>query len=411
MMTTLSFAQNAVPGGAHPSPAEIEIAAAQKVIADKPAQNTGYDRLALALIARARETSDDRYYAEAGEAAKTSLELSPGNFETLKIRVSVLLGEHEFPQALLEATALNKKVPDDVTVYGLLTDANVGLGNYSEAETSAQWMLNLLPGNRPALIHAARLRELFGDAEGAYELIDLAYQSTPPTESAERALLLTQMGHLRLASGDIEAADKLSQQALATFPDYLHALENLARVRIAQKRFGDAVVLLQRRYQAVPRAGSLYQLAEALQLAGRAGEAEKAFAEFEEKAAQESPQKNNSNRELVLYYADFAKQPGNALKIAQQEYAWRHDVYTLDAYAWALHVNGRNTEARKQIEAALAVGIRDPRLFLHAGEITLKLGDVDAVKRYEKDLAEMHSSESQAAESALASLAPKPARR
>ena len=167
MTTTLSFAQNAAPGSVHPSPAEVEVAEAQKVIADKPAQSAGYDRLAIALIARARETSDDTYYAQAGEAVSKSLQLSPGNFDTQKIRVSVLLGEPEFAQALAEATALNKKVPDDVTVYGLLTDADVGLGNYSDAENSAQWMLNLRPGNRPALIHAARLREIFGDAEGA----------------------------------------------------------------------------------------------------------------------------------------------------------------------------------------------------------------------------------------------------
>ena len=410
MTTTLSFAQNAAPGSVHPSPAEVEVAEAQKVIADKPAQSAGYDRLAIALIARARETSDDTYYAQAGEAVSKSLQLSPGNFDTQKIRVSVLLGEYKFAQALAEATALNKKVPDDVTVYGLLTDADVGLGNYSDAENSAQWMLNLRPGNRPALIHAARLREIFGDAEGAYELMDLAYQSTPPTESGERALLLAQMGHLRLVSGSIEAADKLLQQALATFQDCPDALTNLAQVRIAQKRYGDAVALLQRRYQAVPRAGSLYQLAEALQLDGRGSEAQKAFAEFEEKASRESDQRNNPNRELVFYYADYAKQPGKALKIAQQEYAWRHDVYTLDAYAWALHVNGQDAEARKQIEAALAVGIRDARLFLHAGEIAVKLGDVAAVKGYEKDLTEMRTAESEAAKSTLASLAPTAAR-
>ena len=60
---------------------------------------------------------------------------------------------------------------------------------------------------------------------------------------------------------------------------------------------------------------------------------------------------DNSNHELVFYYADHAKQPEKALKVAQQEYAWRRDVYTLDAYAWALHVNGQDSEARKQIEA------------------------------------------------------------
>ena len=69
-------------------------------------------------------------------------------------------------------------------------------------------------------IRAARLRELFGDADGAYEMMDLAYQSTIPTETEERASMLTQMGHFRLASGNIDAAEKLFQQALAAFPNY-----------------------------------------------------------------------------------------------------------------------------------------------------------------------------------------------
>jgi tetratricopeptide (TPR) repeat protein len=185
-----------------------------------------------------------RFYAQAEDAVKKSLELAPNNFDTEKIRVSILLGEHEYPAALEAAKTLNKRVPDDVMVYGLLTDANVELGNYKDAEDSAQWMLNLRPGNLPALIRAARLRELFGDAEGAYELLDLAYQSTPPTETGERASILTQMGHLRLASGNTDAAERLFQQALTLFPNYPSALGNLAQVRIAQKRYAEAVVLL-----------------------------------------------------------------------------------------------------------------------------------------------------------------------
>jgi len=105
-------------------------------------------------------------------------------------------------------------------VYGLLTDANVGLGNYKDAEIAAQWMLNLRPGNLPALTRAAHLRELFGEPEGAYELMELAYQSTPPTETGEQASLLTQMGQLRLASSNIEAAEQLFLQALTSFPGY-----------------------------------------------------------------------------------------------------------------------------------------------------------------------------------------------
>jgi tetratricopeptide (TPR) repeat protein len=388
------------------SPAAQSVAAARREIVEKPTQYAGYNLLAMALVRRAQETSDPAYYARAQDAVKKSLELAPNNFDTEKIQVSILLGEYEYPAALTAAKALNKRVPDDVMVYGMLTDANLELGNYSEAEDSAQWMLNLRPGNLPALIRAAHLRKLFGDVEGSHELMDLAYQSTPPTEAAERAWILTHMGHLRLASGNTDAAEKLLQQGLAVFPGYADALGGLAQVRIAQNRCADAVVLLQQRYHSVARASNLYELAEALQLAGRADEAKKSFTEFETKALQESEKKDNSNRELVFYYADHLQQPVKALKVAEREYAWRHDVYTRDAYAWALHVNGQDIEARKQIETALAVGIRDAGLFRHAGVIALKSGDRAAAERYLKQSADLNTLGSDQARSILASLTP-----
>lgn len=336
---------------------------------------------------------------------------APNNFDTEKARISILLGEHEFPAALEAAKALNKTVPDDVVVYGLLTDANIELGNYPDAEISAQWMLNLRPGNLPALLRAARLRELFGDPEGAYELLELAYQSTSPADTMERPSILTQMGHLRLATGNVDAADKLLQQALiqqslTVFPGRPTALAILAEVRIAQNRYQDAVVLLQQRYHSAPRPENLYQLAEALHLAGRAADAQGAFREFETKALADSNQKDNSNRELIFYYTDHTHQPAKALKLAQQEIAWRHDVHTLDAYAWALHVNGQDTPARKLIESALAVGIRDPKLFLHAGAITQTLGDIPAAEKYLTQASELNGAESGQARAVLASIKP-----
>jgi tetratricopeptide (TPR) repeat protein len=374
MMTVATFAAAQSPTTAavtmtELSPAAQSITEARKAIADKPTQAAGYNLLATALIRRAQETSDVSFYAQAEDAAKKSLELSPNNFEAEKIQVSILLGKHEYPAALETAKALNKKVPDDVMVYGLLTDANTELGNYNDAVIAAQWMLNLRPGNLPALIRAARLRELTGDAEGAFELMDMAYQSTPPTESAERAEILTRMGHLRLTSGSTGAAENFSQQALASFPGYPSALATLAQVRIAQQRYDDAVVLLQQRYRSAPCTGNLYDLAKALQLAGRDREAKKAFAEFETKSALQSSRPQNSNRELVLYYVDHARRPAKALKVAREEYSRRHDVYTLDAYAWALHANHHDAEAGQRIKTALAVGIRDPELSRHAAKI------------------------------------------
>ena len=392
MFAALAGAQSMTgAASADPSPAAQSMAAANETIRNNPKEYTGFNLLAAELVRRAQETSDVSFYKQADDAVKQSLKIAPNNFETEKIRVSILLGEHEYPNALEAAKALNKRVPDDVLVYGLLTDANVELGNYDDAEKAAQWMLNLRPGNLPAFIRAAHLRELFGDAEGAYELLDMAYQSAPVTETGECAEMLTRMGHLRLASGNTDTAEKFFQQALTSFPNFLPALGDLAQVRIMQKRYAEAVGLLQQRYQSAPRAKNLYDLAEALQSAGRDADAKKAFADFLAKSLGESARKDNSDRELILYYADHAHKPAEALDIAKREYAWRRDVYTLDAYAWALHVNGQDAEARKQIEAALAVGVRDANIFSHAGEIALKLRDVAAAQKYLREAVSLNA--------------------
>jgi tetratricopeptide (TPR) repeat protein len=253
--------QNPPANNAEVPPAQRSIAEAERLIAAKPAEYGGYNALAMALMGRVRETSDSGFYTRAQDAVQKSLKLSPNNFDTQQIRVSILLGEHEFPAALEAAQVLNKQVPDAVMVYGLLTDANMALGNYKDAEASAQWMLNLRPGNLPALIRAAQLRELIGDVEGSYELFEMAFQSTASTETEERSWLLTQMGHLRLVSGNTDSAAKFLQQALAEFPNYPEAIGDLATVRVVQQRYEEAVALSQQCYKSAPSPQNAYALA------------------------------------------------------------------------------------------------------------------------------------------------------
>jgi tetratricopeptide (TPR) repeat protein len=387
-----------------PSPAERTIAQARRLIEKNPKNFEAYNALALALSRRARETSDVNYYTQAEQTLRQSFAISPDNFDGARIQVWLLLGKHEFTAALDEARKLNKRMPDDVMTYGFLTDANVELGNYNEAETSAQRMLDLRPGNLPALTRAAYLRELLGDVDGSLELMNMAVESTPLTEVEDRAWILAQMAHLDLSTGKTADAEHYLQQALTLFPGYHYALGNLAKVRIQQQRYAEAVQLLQQRYQAAPHAENLFDLAEALQLAGRSDDSKKAFAEFEQKSLQETNRADNSNRELIFYYADYAHRPARSLEVAEREFARRQDVYTLDAYAWALHVNGRDQEARRRIEDALAVGIRDAKVLWHAGEIALAAGDRAAAEKYLQQAANLNAVESRAAKVTLTRL-------
>jgi tetratricopeptide (TPR) repeat protein len=372
------------------SPAEQKIEWAEKAIEKDPGRFQAYNELAIALARRARETSDVGYYLRGETALKKSFELMPDNLEGRKAQVWILLGRHEFAEALKLAKALNQKSPDDVLIYGFLVDANVELGNYGDAEKAAQWMLDLRPGNVPGLTRAAYLRELFGDLDGAADLMRAAYQQLQATEVEDRAWMLTQLAHLRLIAGGVDDAEKLLGQALELFPSYHYALGNLARVYSAKGQEAKAAELLRQRYELAAHPESAYALAEALERAGRLGEAKRMYLEFENKARKELNLADNSDRELVFYYADHARKPAEALRIAQLEVARRRDVYTLDSYSWALYVNGRYAEAQKQIETALAVGVRDAKLLYHAGAIALKLKHAARARQYWRQSLELN---------------------
>jgi hypothetical protein len=52
-------------------------------------------------------------------------------------------------------------------------------------------------------------------------------------------------------------------------------------------------------------------------------------------------------------------------------------------------VNGRDSEARNPMNAALGVGIQDVKMFRHAAEIASRTGDPTSARRYLKLAAEL----------------------
>ena len=176
-----------------PSPAELRIDGAQKVLQKQPNRYQAYNDLALALVRRARETGDNSYYEQARAAIANSLRIQPENFEAEQAQVDLLLAEHRYRPALEQARALNHRMPDAVLVWGYMAEAEAALGDYQQAEESAQWMMNLRPGNLPAYLTGADLRQDWGDIDGAEEYLSKALQQTPPFETEETAWILTRM--------------------------------------------------------------------------------------------------------------------------------------------------------------------------------------------------------------------------
>jgi tetratricopeptide (TPR) repeat protein len=380
-------------GRQNSTPAESKIAAAKLQIQANPKKTQGYNDLTLAYVRRTRETANPVYFRDAEEALATGLTFAPNDFQLEKTHVALLLGEQRFAEAKKRAIALNRQTPDDVTTYGYMAEADIALGDYQDAETSAQWMLNLLPYNVPGLLLAAELRELYGDPEGALQCLDRAYTQTSPNETEELAWIANQMALVRIHSGNRQAAVQALDRAEQLFPEYPYTIENRAQVYVAQGKTSEAIALL-RRLPQTPHV--LYELAKAEAAAGLSTEAELAYANFERAAKPLINAPANVNRELILYYASRAAgSPAaaqQALDLAQHEVALRHDVWTLDAYSWTLYVNGKYSEADLQIRKALAVGVRSDEIFDHAGQIALRVNKQTDAARYFEVAMQLHGS-------------------
>jgi tetratricopeptide (TPR) repeat protein len=332
------------------TPAQQKIVWSLAAIKSNPDRGQPYDELALGYIRRVRETADTRYYDQAEAALQKSLQIN--------------------------------QTPDDVLVYGLIADADLALGNYQEAEEAAQWMLDIRAGNVPGLLRGARLRQLFGDAEGAMDFYSQAYQQTPPTQTEDLAWILTRMADIQLSAGNLAGAEKLVHSALAKFPHYYLAMECQARVQMAQHKASEAVKVLRERNQNFPTAASWYALAKALEGSGQTAEADEAYAEFERIARVQIDSFENANLALIHYYLNHGRDSAEALRIARIESARRHDVDTLDAYAWALYGAGQFRDAQLEIARVFAVGLREAAFYYHAGAIAAQLNDQTSAANY-----------------------------
>jgi tetratricopeptide (TPR) repeat protein len=366
------------------SPAQQRIAAATQQLKADPKKVQAYNELAIGCIRRARETADPSYLNQADDALAQGLKLDSTDFQLQRTQVALMLSRHQFLQARELASALHHRVPDDVMAYGYLAEADIGLGDYPEAESNAQWMMNMRPNNTPALLVGARLRVLYGDNHGAIEFLSLAGAQTSPVEVEEQAWIANQIASILIDSGQIEAAAQALQQAEQMFPKAPYTMENLARVRMAQNRAGEAVELLTQATALDRDPHALYQLANAQQAAGQKREASSTIAEFEKLANDPGRATDESKRDLILMDAERPETAPEALRLAQAEIRLRQDVWTLDAYAWALDATAKFQEADAAVQKAIAVGIQSAQIFDHAGHIAQKLNRSEDAARYFK---------------------------
>ncbi len=329
---------------------------------------------------RARETGDPTWYGHAGAAVDRALAIAPLDPDALRTKAWVLLGQHEFAAARTLAEAAVAHDPHDWRSWANLTDALVELGDYDRAVLAANRLGALRPGV-VAYTRVAGLQALLGDRTAAIATLEAAVTAAAHAEPETLAWTLVHLGHEHRALGDLDAAGRAYERALAAFPDHHLALLGLARTRAAEERLDDAIALAARALDRVPSPETAGLLSDLYAAAGRpveAGRHGELVRVMERLAAARG---TSYGREVALFLTDHERDLPDALRLARDDVARRPDVYGEDVLAWALHKNGRHAEAKRMAARALRLGTEEALFHYHAGMIAAALGRPRAAER------------------------------
>ena len=268
--------------------------------------------------------------------------------------------------------------------FGLLGDVAVAQGRTQDAIVAYQRMVDLKP-NLQSYSRAAHIRWLKGDLDGANELMRLAAGAGTLRDRESQAWVWAQIATFELQAGNLDAALEATGVALSAFPDHAPALLARGRVHLARAEVAEGVVALERAATLNPLPEYRWALADALYLAGRDEAARRVETTIETRGPIDDPRTTSlylSTRALAAQQrhdgGDSLVRLPDALLLAEREIEKRADVYTRDTLAWALAASGDVEGARDHMAGAVSEGTEDARLYLHAGVIAARAGDLGA---------------------------------
>ena len=158
--------------------------------------------------------------------------------------------------------------------------------------------------------------------------------------------------------------------AIEAKPGDWPALDHLAELRAAQKRYDESISIYRELVACVPRPELFQALGDVYRAMGRADDARgwhaRALAAYRKAADAGS---SHYFHHLAGYYCDAEPNPAEAVRWARADMEVRRGVYAYDALAWALYHAGDYPAAAGAMDEALAPGTADAHVLYHASLI------------------------------------------
>lgn len=343
----------------------------RKALMDNPKAKEPWLNLAEVFVGEARVTGEHPYYYPAAlECLNILLEqdfnmADPKDadlrFRALTSKAGVEMSFHEFAKARQTAEEAVKLNPFNSGIYGVLTDANVELGNYTKAVEMADKMVSIKPDLR-SYSRVSYLREIHGDVPGAIEAMTMAAKAGYPGYDNTSWSMVT-LGNLYLHYGELNEAAQVFEATLEERPNYPFAMAGLAEVKMEQKDYAAAEKLLKDAAAIVPEVSFYEDLASVYKATGRTDEYHKTVQDVIAMMEDDAAHGHNMDLEFAHVYATFLNDPSKALTYAQKEYNVRPENIDVNGALANIYAMMGNTEkARFHREKALRTGSKKPEL-------------------------------------------------
>ena len=285
---------------------------------------------------------------------------------------------HEFEASIDWA---NKALVVDskcVAAYGFIGDAAVEMGNYDDAYEQYQKMLDLKP-DLSSYARSAHLLWLMGDTRKASWLMLKAIQAGSPY-GENTAWCRSQLALILFSQGAYVPADQVLVDGLQRTPHDYRLLAAMGKVKAAEKDQASAIEYYRKSIEIAPQQDVVAALGDLYTAVGNAEEAQKQYALVESIARLNKANGVVGDMLTAKFYADHGKNLTEALRMAEDEYKTRKNVYVADTVAWCYYKNGRLEEAKKYVRIALSHNTPEASFHFHKGMIYAKAGDLSTAK-------------------------------
>ncbi|BDS06434.1 hypothetical protein NT6N_14740 [Oceaniferula spumae] len=364
---------------------------------EKPITRTAtqWIKVGNALMQEARNTlSHD--FSEAGAAYTQALKLEPENSDAMLGMAWVANSNHDFKAGKKWCEKVIAVSPKQVDAYSLMGDGAVEKGQYDEAFQHYQSALDIRV-DLSTLSRSSHLVWITGNSMKARQLMMKAIKSGGP-HPENTAWCRAELALMLLHDGAIPSAQKEAETAVLTAPKNPRALYAAAKVKIALKKYENAIVILERSLSIRKTHDAMATLVKLYGLVDN-DEKKKAMTQqliaFHQTGHQHADHHDHDHShdhghshsdvgssQFAKFLADENLDLDLALKQAELAYENFPNVYSADALAWCHFKKGDFKKATLYSRRSLAQQTPDASLHFHAGIIAEKSNQPSLARKH-----------------------------